>query len=176
MAIIIVVLVIGIIIVLYNIYHDKLNFVISKLNNIEEKLKSTLLKRKELIKDAEELIREKLKTEKNIFDGLENLKDNGNIMELDRKLLIYIGEFHLIKEKYTKLNKDEKFKKIAFAITETEDLLNAYKEYYNDNASKYNKIIKTFPLIIPTILKRRKEKLFFDNKSIDDIDYSDFKY
>ncbi len=176
MAIIIVVLVIGIIIVLYNIYHDKLSFVISKLNNIEEKLKSTLLKRKELIKDAEELIKEKLKTEKNIFDGLENLKDNANMMELDRKLLIYIGEFHLIKEKYTKLNKDENFQKIAFAIAETEDLLNAYKEYYNDNASKYNKIIKTFPLIISTILKRRKERLFFDNKSIDDIDYSDFKY
>lgn len=176
MLIIIVVLIIGIVFLLYNVYHDKLSFIISKLNNIEEKIQSTLIKRKELLKDAEEVIKEKLKTEKNIFDGLDKLKDNANMMEIDKKLLVYIGEFHLIKEKYTELSKDEKFQKIAFAIAETEDLLNAYKEYYNDNANKYNKIIKTFPLIIPTIIKRKKEKLFFDNKSFNDLDYSDFKY
>ena len=176
MTIVIVVLIIEIIFLLYKIYHDKLNYIVIKLNNVEEKIKSTLIKRKELIRDSEILIKENLNTDKKIFDGLENLKESNNLMELDRKLLVYIGEFHLIKEKYDKLNNNDQFQKISFAIIETEDLLNAYKDYYNDNASKYNKLIKTFPLVITSIIKRRKQKLFFDNKSIDDIDYSNFKY
>lgn len=176
MTIVIIVLILEIFFLLYKIYHDKLSYIIIKLDNVEEKIKSTLIKRKDLIKDAELIIKDSLNTNKEIFEGLENLNNSTNLMELDRKLLIYIGEFHLIKEKYEKLNKNEQFQKISFAIIETEDLLNAYKDYYNNNASKYNKIIKTFPLIILTIIKRRKEKLFFDDKSIDDIDYSNFKY
>ena len=45
----------------------------------------------------------------------------------------------LIKDKYKELNKNEDFQKISFSIDETEDLLNAYKEYYNNLA---NQVIK----------------------------------
>ena len=173
--IIIIVVVIAIILLLYNIFHDQLKFILIKLSTIEEKINSTLLKRKELIKDAEDLIKEKLDTNKDIFEGLDSLNTT-DMMELDRRLLIYISEFHLIKNKYEKLNNEEEFQKISFAINETEDLLNAYKDYYNDNASKYNKVIKKFPIIFTTIIKRRKEKLFFDTKGINDSDYSEFKY
>ena len=99
-----------------------------------------------------------------------------SMIELDRKLLIYVSQFHLISEKYETLDNDSDFKKIAFAINETEDLLNSYKDYYNLTATKYNKLIKSFPIIILTIIKRRKEKPFFDNKSLDDNDYEEFKY
>ena len=71
---------------------------------------------------------------------------------------------------------NQSFENIAFAINETEDRLNAYKEYYNDIATEYNKLIKSFPQIIITCIKRRKEKEFFDKKSIKDSDYGDFKY
>lgn len=177
MIVIIVVLILSIILLVWNIYVDKMNFLTIKLDTIEEKINSTLIKRKELIKDSEKIIKDVVKTEKEIYSGLSELNDKDtNMMELDRKLLVYIGEFYLIKEKYHKLQKNEDFQKIAFKITETEDLLNAYKDYYNDNASKYNKLIKSFPVIIVTLIKRKKEKLFFDKKSIDDSDYSEFKY
>lgn len=177
MIIVIVVLILSFILLIYNIYHDKINFLITKLDNIEEKISSTLIKRKELIKDSEKVIKKGVKTNKDVYEGLSEINDNNtNMMELDRKLLIYINEFYLIKEKYQKLQKDDEFQKISFAITETEDLLNAYKDYYNDNSEKYNKLIKKFPVIITTLIKRRKEKLFFDKKSINDNDYSDFKY
>ena len=170
------ILLIGIIFLLYNAYHDKLVFISIKLDNIEEKINSTLIKRKELLKHAEDIIKKKLKTEKNIFEGFDELSDTNDIIKLDRKLLVYIGEFHLIKDKYDKLSDDEEFQKVSFTIEETEDLLNAYKNYYNDNATNYNKLIRKFPVIFTTIIKRRKEKEFFDNKSINDNDYSDFKY
>ena len=98
------------------------------------------------------------------------------MMELDRKLLVYMNEFYLIKDKYEELQKSDDFKKIAFMLAETEDLLSAYKDYYNDNASKYNKVIKCFPICIVSLLKGRKEKLFFDSKNSSDSDYNDFKY
>ena len=68
------------------------------------------------------------------------------MMELDKKLLVYINEFYLIKDKYKKLKKSEEFNKVFISISETEDNLNAYKEYYNDTIQKYNKLIKTFPI------------------------------
>ena len=89
---------------------------------------------------------------------------------------MYINEFYLIKDKYKELNKNEDFQKISFSIDETEDLLNAYKEYYNNNVTKYNKLIKRFPISIISLIKRRKEKLFFDKKNSSDDDYNDFKY
>lgn len=177
MAIIIIVLLISVLLLITNIFTDKITFLTIKLNNIEEKINSTLIKRKELIKDSEEVIKEVVKTKKEIYSGLSKINDkNITMMELDRKLLIYINEFYLIKDKYLDLQKNEEFQKIAFKIAETEDLLNAYKDYYNDNASKYNKLIKQFPIIIITLIKRKKEKLFFDNKSINDNDYNEFKY
>lgn len=173
---IIIIVIVGTIFLIFNIYHDKIMFINTKLDNIEEKIKSTLIKRKELIKDAESIIKEKIGTTKDVFDDFKDISNNDDIIKLDRKLLIYINEFYLIKDKYEELIKDEEFQKIAFTIAETEDLLSAYKDYYNDNASVYNKLIKSFPMIITTIIKRRKEKLFFDNKSINDKDYQDFKY
>lgn len=176
MIIVIVVFILSLMLLIYNIFHDKMVTLTINFDNIEEKINSTLIKRKELIKDSEKIIKKVVKTEKEIYNSLSSINDDVSMMELDRKLLICINEFYLIKDKYQKLQKDEEFQKIAFKITETEDLLNAYKDYYNDNAAKYNKLIRQFPIVISTIIKRRKEKSFFDKKSINDNDYNDFKY
>lgn len=176
MIIVLIVFLIALVLLIFNIFYDKLTFINIRLNTIEEKINSTLIKRKELIKDSEKIIKEVVKTEKEIYVGFSKLNGITDMMELDRKLLVYTNEFYLIEDKYPELKKNEDFEKISFKITETEDLLNAYKNYYNDNANKYNKMIKQFPFIFITIIKRRKEKLFFDNKNINDSDYNDFKY
>lgn len=177
MIIVITVFILCLIIYIYSLYHNKLLFLNIKISNVEEKIKSTLIKRLELIKESETLIKKIVNTDKQIYEGLdESLNSNSSMMRQDRKLLIYINEFHLIKDKYKKLQKNEDFKKVSYAIDETEDALNAYKDYYNDVVQKYNKLIKTFPIIIISFIKRRKEKLFFDKKSINDNDYNSFKY
>ncbi len=177
MIIVIIVFIICVILLMYNIYHDKFMFLTTKLNLIEEKINSTLIKRKDLIKEAEKIIKEVVDTDKDIFQGLKNINnDKMNMIVLDRKLLVYVNEFYLIKDKYKKLSKNEDFQKTAFLINETEDLLNAYKDYYNDYAGKYNKLIKKFPISIISIIKKRKEKSFFDKKNTSDNDYNDFKY
>lgn len=177
MVLIIVTLIICIIVFFCLVSKDKLTFICVKLKNVEEKINSTLIKRRSLIQDSEKIIKEVLDTNKQIYENLEELdKGNFSMIELDRKLLVYINEFYLIKDKYKKLQSNEEFQKIAFQINETEDKLNAYKEYYNDTITEYNKLIKRFPQIITSFIKRRKEKEFFDKKSISDNDYNDFKY
>ncbi len=155
----------------YVMYHSKLKYLSIELKEVEERINSTLIKRKELIKDSEEMIKSIVKTDKEIYQDMDKLNDKDiNMIKLDRMLLTYMNEFYLIRDKYQKLQNDDEFQKITFSINETEDLLNAYKEYYNDVSQKYNKLIRSFPVIITTVIKRRKKKEFFDKKSSDDSD------
>ena len=177
MTIAIIIFILCLIIFLCNIYNNKLSFFNINIKNIEEKINSTLIKRKELIKESEKIIKETLNINKEIYQGLGELSNSKiDIMQLDKKLLVYINEFYLIKDKYKKLRKNKNFNSVFISISETEDNLCAYKEYYNNIIQKYNKLIKTFPISIVSLIKRRKEKLFFDQKSIDDNDYNEFKY
>lgn len=166
MIFVIITLIICIVSFIFIIIRDKFLLINIKLINVEEKLNSNLLKRKTLLQESETLIKEILNTKKQIYEQMDELNSsNINMIELDRKLLICLSEFNLIKEKYKKLKNNEEFNKIAYALNETEDLLNAYKEYYNDTISKYNKLITTFPINIFTFIKRRKPKESFDKKS-----------
>lgn len=164
MIIVAIALILATILFIYFISKDKMVIYSMKLKNIEEKINSTLIKRKELLKDSEEKIKEILNTNKTIYENFNELNNGSNDMiKFDKKLAIYTNEFNLIKDKYKKLKNNEDFQKIAFKLNETEDLLKAYKEYYNKYAESYNKLLKSFPFIIINIFKRKKKKNYFDN-------------
>ena len=133
-----------------------------KINNINEKIESTLLKRKQLLIDSENMIKKIINTDKNIYEDINCIDNINNMIELDRKIMVYINEFYIISNRYKKLKDNKDFQQLYFNITETEDLINAYKEYYNEVAKKYNKLIRFFPFSIIYRLKGMKEKLFFD--------------
>ena len=161
MIIVAIILVISLVLFIYNIYHDKLALSYIKLYNIEEKINSTLVKRKELIKDAESKIKEIIKTDKVIFESFKEVDNNNNMFDLNKKLLLSINDFYVIRDKYKKLQRNEDFQKICFSIDETEDLLSSYKKYYNKEALVYNKLIKSLPLFFISLLTRKKEKKLF---------------
>lgn len=168
MIFIVVTIIICIILFIYVSLSDNFSLINIKLKNIEEKINSTLINRKTLLMESEDIIKEALKTKKQVYEDIDKLNNaNISIMELDRKLLVYINEFYLIKDKYKKLKNNDSFQKIAYKIEQTEDLLDAYKEYYNIVTSKYNKYISTFPISIISFIKGRKEKKFFDKNNID---------
>ena len=48
-------------------------------------------------------------------------------------------------------------------------------DYYNDNISVYNTLLKKFPSNIIATFCKYEEKLFFDRKNMNDDDYEDFK-
>lgn len=162
MIIIIIAVVIFLAILFYKIYNDKINFIEIKLDSIEEKINSTLIKRKEILKDSEIKIKELVKTKKDIYEDIKGIDSNINMFELDKKLLLFKNEFYLIMDKYNKVKENNEIQKIAFALGETSDGLETYKAYYNKYAEKYNKYIKTFPILLFNVLKGRKKKDFFD--------------
>ena len=95
--------------------------------------------------------------------------------ELDRKLVDPLNEFYKIKEEHQELMKSNAFIEIDLKLSDIEDNLNAYKEYYNENITKYNKLVRTFPSNIIGKFCKFEEKTFFDGKDMnDDID-DDFK-
>ena len=161
MIIVIIVLVISLVLFIYNIYHDKLALSYIKLYNIEEKINSTLIKRKELVKDAENKIKEIIKTDKVIFENFKEIDNNNDMFDLNKKLLLSINDFYVIKDKYKKLHNNTDFQKICFSIDETGDLLNSYKKYYDKEALEYNKLIKSLPLFFVSLITRKKEKKLF---------------
>ena len=144
-------------------YKENFALINIKMKNIEEKISSLLIKRRELIKDSEKIIKDVIKTDKNVYEGLADLNEQSiSMTQFDKRLLAYINEFYLIESKYKKLNKNEEFKKIYLSVKDSDNELNAYKNYYNDTTVKYNKLIKNFPINIISVIKRRKEKEFFD--------------
>ena len=60
-------------------------------------------------------------------------------------------------------------------LTEIEDNLTYYEEYYNSNITEYNKLVRTFPSNLIAMVNRYKEKPFFDGKDMTDDDVNDFK-
>lgn len=163
MTLIIVFILISILLFLYFILHDKLIFIEEKLNVIEDKIDSTLIKRNEILKDSENEIKELVKTSKSIYEDLKDVDSKKlDMFELDKKLTIYKNEFYLILDKYDVLKENDEFQKLAFSLSETSDLLESYRLYYNKYAEKYNKVIKSFPIVITTVITRRKKKEFFD--------------
>ena len=176
MILVIITLILCIITFLISLYNQKYNFINIKLKNVTEKINSILIKRKKLLEDSEQIIKNELNTKKDIYENFRDLNEERlDMIKLDRRLLVYINEFHLLIDKYKNLQLNSDFEKISFSICDTEDKFDAYKEYYNDIILEYNKIIKLFPFSILSIIKGRKEKEFFDKKNINDNDYNDFK-
>ena len=51
----------------------------------------------------------------------------------------------------------------------------AFRKYYNDIITNYNKLVKSFPSNIIALIFKFKSKLYFDGKDMSDEDTKDFK-
>ena len=69
----------------------------------------------------------------------------------------------------------EEIKKIKKQIDDIDIKVDNSIDYYNDNITTYNTMIKKFPSNIVATFCKYKEKLFFDRKDMSDEDYDDFK-
>ena len=86
-----------------------------------------------------------------------------------------IKEFCKYKDQIPELKVNETFMKIDIALGESEAEIMAFRKYYNDIITDYNKIVKSFPANIVAIIFKFKPKLYFDGKDMDDDIIKDFK-
>ena len=112
----------------------------------------------------------------NVLVQVERLKSKKlSNFELDRKLYDCLKEFNRYKERYPKLKNNESFVKIDVDLNESEAEITAFRKYYNDIITDYNKMVKSFPSNLIAFFFKFKSKLYFDGKDMSDDDIRDFK-
>ena len=79
--------------------------------------------------------------------------------DLDRKLYDGLKEFEKYKAEYPKLKNVESFMKIDIALNESEAEIVAFRKYYNDIITDYNKLVKSFPTNLIALIFKFKSKL-----------------
>lgn len=156
--------------------YNKFQVFIIRINEAETNIDSVLRKRFDLLNKSIEIIKENTDTEDKVLNQIEKLKSKKiSNFELDRKLYDGIKEFNKYKEKYPKLKNNESFVKIDIELSESEAEIVAFRKYYNDIITDYNKLVKSFPSNLIAFICKFKDKLYFDGKDMSDDDIKDFK-
>jgi len=157
---------------LYNKFQDS----IIRINEVEATIDSNLRNKYDLLNKSIALIKGNVEIEDEIFDEIVKLRSRKiSNFDLDRKLILAYNEFNIIRNKYKELDKSDEIKKVAKEVNDIDTKLSVYREYYNDNITKYNKMVKSFPTNLIALVNKYEEKLFFDRKDMSDDDYEDFK-
>ena len=176
MIILIILVVIFALFLLVNIIYNKFQDFIIKINEVESKIDDTLRDKYDDLLKINNIVKEKINTDKEIIDDLENIKtDEKSSFEIHRLLKESFNKLDFVKKQYKEVNTSEDINKLFFEINEMDESLNAYIKYYNENIVEYNKYIRKFPFNIIGIVLKYKEKQFFDNKDLNDENIKDFK-
>ena len=156
--------------------YNQFQVLIIRINEAEANIDAVLRKRFDLLNKSIDVIKENTKTEEDVLEQIVKLRSRKlSNFELDRKLYDALKEFEKFKEKYPKLKTAESFMKIDIALNESEAEIVAFRKYYNDIITDYNKLVKSFPTNIIALFFKFKSKLYFDGKDMNDEIVDDFK-
>lgn len=157
-----------------NVYNKFQTYII-RINEVENNIDSVLRKRFDLLNKSIGIIRA-IDDSKEVLEIIVKLRSRKlSNFELDRQLYEAINEFHLYKNSIDELENNESFMKIDIGINESEIEITAFRKYYNDIITEYNKTAMTFPNIIIAKICRYKQKAYFDGKNMNDEITNDFK-
>lgn len=149
---------------------------IIRMNEAEANIDSTLRKRFDLLNKSISIIKANTDIKKEILEMIVKLRSRKlTNFELDRQLYEAINEFNKYKEEYPDLKNLESFIKIDLGLNETETDIYAYRKYYNDIITDYNKLVRAFPSNVVARICKFKERTYFDGKDMNDDIYNDFK-
>ena len=156
------------------IYNNFQNYII-RINEAEANIDSILRKRFDLLNKSIDIIKSYTKTE-DVLDTIVKLRSKKlSNFELDRSLYDGIKEFNKYKAEFPELKADDSFTKIDISLNESEAEIVAFRKYYNDIITDYNKLVRSFPANIIALIFKFKPKLYFDGKNMEDDDIKDFK-
>jgi LemA protein len=176
MIILIVLVVIFALVLIINIIYNKFQDFIIKINEVEGKIDETLRDKYDDLLKINNIVKEKINTDKEIIDDIENIKtDEKTSFEVHRLLKDAFNKLDFIKNQYDEVNKSEDVNSLFSEINEMDEALSAYIKYYNENIVDYNTYIRKFPFNLIGIVLKYKEKPFFDNKDLNDENIKDFK-
>ena len=172
-AIIIIIFIIGVAIAAA---YNNFQAYIIRINEAEANIDSILRKRFDLLNKSIDIIKANIKPEEDVLSIIVKLRSRKlSNFDLDRQLYEGIKEFNKYKEEYPELKQSEVFTRIDISLNESEAEIVAFRKYYNDIITDYNKMVKSFPSNIIALIFKFKSKLYFDGKDMSDEDTKDFK-
>lgn len=162
--------------IFYATVYNKFQDYIIRINEVESMIDNNLRSKYDLLNRVIPIIKSAIPKDKEIFGEVVKLRSRklGNF-DLYRVLVRASNEFESLKEEYPDIEKSAEIKKIRSQINEINLKLDNEIDYYNENISIYNSLLKKFPSNIVGTFCKYKEKLFFDRKDMNDEDYDDFK-
>lgn len=171
-----IVVIVCIISIFYATVYNKFQDYIIRINEVESMIDNNLRSKYDLFNRAIPIIKSNIPKDREIFGEVVKLRSRklGNF-ELYRVLVRSSNEFSGLKEEFPDIEKSAEIKKIISQINDIDLKLDNEIEYYNENISIYNSLLKKFPSNIVATFCKYKEKLFFDRKDMSDEDYDDFK-
>jgi len=174
---IITLVVICVLAIIYALMYNKFSEISIRIDEAEANIDNILRSKYDALNRAVSIIKGNVEIDDEIFEEIVKLRSRKiSNFELDRKLVDATNEFFKLKETHKDLyESSDELKKITKTIKTNDDKLITLKEYFNNNISKYNKLVKSFPTNIIALLCKYREKLFFDKKDMTDSNYNDFK-
>ena len=156
--------------------YNQFQVLIIRINEAEANIDSVLRKRFDLLNKSIDIIKANTDSKENLLEQIIPLRFSKlSNFELDRKLYDALKEFEKYKNEYPKLKNVESFMKIDISLNESEAEIVAFRKYYNDIITDYNKLVKSFPTNIIALIFKFKDKLYFDGKDMNDEIVDDFK-
>ena len=173
---IIIVVLICAMIIFYATVYNKFQDYIIRINEVEALIDTNLRNQYDLINRAIPIVKSNIDKDRNVFEEIVKLRSRkiGNF-ELYRILTRASLELNSLKSEFPDIEKSEEVKKILKQTMDIDIKVDNCIDYYNDNISVYNTLLKKFPSNIIATFCKYEEKLFFDRKNMNDDDYEDFK-
>ena len=172
--ILILIIVIALIAILYVNTYNNLVIYKTKIEKAENIIDEALRNKYDIIAKLNVLIKKEV-TKKDYLKDYIELKDKKvSNFEIDRKLAEATNIILEVKNDHEKLNNKE-FNSLLKEIDVINETLASSKNYYNNNTSKLNQIIRKFPSNIIAKIHKYRIKPFFDGKNMQDAVIDDFK-
>ena len=163
-------------VIFYATVYNKFQDYIIRINEVEALIDTNLRNKYDLINRAIPIVKSNIDKDRNVFEDIVKLRSRkiGNF-ELYRILTRASNELNELRTEYNDIDNSNEIKKITKQIDDIDIKIDNAIEYYNDNITIYNSLLKKFPSNIIATFGKYKEKLFFDRKDMNDDDYDDFK-
>jgi len=165
--------IIGIMTIMYIVVYNKIQKHIIRIQEAESEIDETLRKRYDLLVSMENEINSNTKLEQNNFNDFKS--DYMSTFDVDRRLTKINDTFKKIWDDFHDNLDTESFRKLSTEIKIVEEKSDAAKSYYNKYTTSLNMIIKRFPSNIIARIHKVEERMYFDNKNMNDANILDFK-
>ena len=143
--------------------YNRFQETIIRINEVESNIDNVLRKRFDLLNKSISIIKNEMPEVENPIAIIKELHSKKMTnFDLDRSLYQAINEFDSYREKI----KSPEINKIDLVLKETEAELIAYRKYYNDVTTDYNRLRHKFPTNIVALICRYKDRNYYDNKNV----------